>query len=65
MRTAHALSALIFTVLSTCAIAKGTNRTPDATLALSTINGVPLKINVGDDMSFQVFNTLIDGGTTG
>ncbi len=65
MKTVHALSAVIFTVLSTCALAKGTNLTPDATLALSTINGVPLKINVGDDMSFQVFNSLIDGGTTG
>ena len=65
MRTTHVLSTLLITALSSYAMAKGTTQTPDAALALTTINGVPLKVNVGDDMSFQVFNTTIDGGATG
>ena len=29
--------------------------------AFSTINGIPLKVNVGADNSYQVFNTLVPG----
>jgi len=45
--------------------AKGVTNAQKQVLALSSINGSPLRINVGDDNSFQVFNTTIGGGNIG
>ena len=45
--------------------AKGTVSSPQQVLAQTNITGTPLIINVGDDNSFQVFNTNIGGGTVG
>lgn len=45
--------------------AKGTVNPVRQVLAQATIAGTPLSINVGDDNSFQVFNSTIAGGTLG
>lgn len=45
--------------------AKGTINPGRGSVAQATIAGTPLSINVGDDNSFQVFNSTIGGGTLG
>ena len=46
--------------------AKGTLKTSKAAVpAFASISGTPLRINIGDDNSFQVFNTTIGGGNVG
>lgn len=45
--------------------AKGTIHPDRGNVDITTINGTPLIINVGEDQSFQVFNTEISAGTLG
>lgn len=45
--------------------AKGTINAARGTVAQVSIVGTPLKVNIGDDNSFQVFNSTIGGGGIG
>ena len=69
MKMTHIALALFVSLTANGLMAKGTERAnanPNAPLAaLTTISGTPLRVNVGDDMSFQVFNTTISSGTVG
>ena len=59
-------TALVVGLLGGMAVnAKGTVSSPEQVLAQTNISGTPLRINVGDDNAFQVFNTNISGGTVG
>ena len=50
---------------STGLSAKGTINPVRGGVAQASIAGTPLTINVGDDNSFQVFNSTIGGGGIG
>lgn len=66
MKMTHIALALFASIAVNSVSAKGTERAGSAPLAaLSSISGTPLRVNVGDDMSFQVFNSTISGGTAG
>lgn len=66
MKMTHIAASFIALAAANGAFAKGNERAANAPLAaLTNIAGAPLRINIGDDMAFQVFNTTIAGGAAG